>query len=109
MVRSFKDHQRCELDYKKNEVEPVISDKDWIRTLENIREYLATTLGVKGSPLVYVASTDVAVPEAAEGHAEGYLMLEQDIIHRAPHSGPAFRNDRCTAWNVMSKIRGQHE
>jgi hypothetical protein len=71
MVRSFKDQQRWKLDYKKTAVEPVINDKDWPRTLENIRDYLASILGVKGPPLAYVVRTDDEVPGAAEDPNDG--------------------------------------
>jgi hypothetical protein len=77
--------------------------------LENIRDYLANLLGVKWSHLVYIVSKDVEVPDAAEDPDGGYLRVEQDIIHRAPHSGSAFRNDRRTVWDVMSNICVNHE
>jgi hypothetical protein len=76
--------------------------------LENIRDYLAFSLGVNGSHLAYVVRNDVVVPDTAEDPVDGYLMVEQEIIHRASHSGPAFRNDRRIFWDVMSNICGQH-
>jgi hypothetical protein len=36
LVRSYRDQQRYEASFNKTEVEPVINDKDWPRTLENI-------------------------------------------------------------------------
>jgi hypothetical protein len=109
MVRSFKDQQRWELDDKKTVVEPVSNEKDWPQTLENIRDYLAIMLGVKGSHLAYVVGADVVVPDAAEDFADGYITVEQEIFYRVPHSGPAFRNDRHTVWDVVSNICGHHE
>jgi hypothetical protein len=76
----------------------VINDTDW-----------PSSVGVNGSHLAYAVRTDVAVPDAADYPAGGYMMVEQEIVHRALHSGPAFRNDRRAVWNVMSNICGQHE
>jgi hypothetical protein len=61
-------------------------------------------LGDKWSPLAYVVRTDVTVPGATEDPADGYLTVEQKIINRYLHSGPAFINDRRTVWDVMSNI-----
>jgi hypothetical protein len=92
------------MDYKITSVELVINEKDWPQTLENFRDYLETLLGVKWSPLAYSVRTDVEAHRAAEYPAAGYLMVGQDNIHHAPHSGPAFRNYRRTVWDVMSNI-----
>jgi hypothetical protein len=37
LVRSYQDQQRHEVGFKKTAEEPEINDKDWPRTLENIR------------------------------------------------------------------------
>jgi hypothetical protein len=63
-------------------------------------------LGVKGVPLAYVTIKEVTVPDADYDPEDGYMAVEQDIIHRAPHSGPAFRNDRRTVWDIIFKICG---
>jgi hypothetical protein len=65
--------------------------------------------GVKGAPLAYVVRNEVMMPDVADDPEDGYLMVAQEIIHRAPHSGPAFRNDRRTVWDFMSNICRQHE
>jgi hypothetical protein len=62
--------------------------------------------------LAYVVINDVTVPAAAaatDDPEDGYLMVEQEMIHRTRHSGPAFINDRSAVCNVMSNICGQHE
>jgi hypothetical protein len=38
LVRSYRDQQRHEVGFKKTEEAPEINDKDWPRTLENIKE-----------------------------------------------------------------------
>jgi hypothetical protein len=42
LVCSYRDQQRHEVGFKKTAREPEIKDKDWPRTLEKIREYLAS-------------------------------------------------------------------
>jgi hypothetical protein len=45
LVRSNRDQQRHEVGFKKTAEEPEINEKDWPRTLDNIREYLASPYG----------------------------------------------------------------
>jgi hypothetical protein len=54
LVHSYRYQQRHEVGFKKTAEEPDINDKDWPRTLENIREYLASQYGVTGATLDYV-------------------------------------------------------
>jgi hypothetical protein len=54
MVRSYRDQQRHEVGFKKTSEDPEINDKDWPRTLENIKEYLASQYGVTGATFDYV-------------------------------------------------------
>jgi hypothetical protein len=53
-------------------VEPVINDKDWPWTLENMRDYLASIVGGKGVPLAYVTRNDSVVPDVG-------VILKRDI------------------------------
>jgi hypothetical protein len=87
----------------------MINDKDWPRTLENIRDYLASMLGAKGVPLAYMTRNEGVVPTAVGDPEDGYLKVEKEMIHRAPHSGPTFRNDKSAVWDIMSNICRQHE
>jgi hypothetical protein len=54
LVRSYRDQKRHEVGFKKTAEEPEINDKDWPRTLENIREYLASQYGGTGATSDYV-------------------------------------------------------
>jgi hypothetical protein len=45
MVRSYRYQQRHDASFKKTAKEPVINDKDWTRTLQTIKEYLASQYG----------------------------------------------------------------
>jgi hypothetical protein len=66
LVRSYRDQQRHEVGFKKTAEEPEINDKDWPRTLEKVRENLASKYGVTGATLDYVVRTDVAVKPEEE-------------------------------------------
>jgi hypothetical protein len=61
LVRSYRDQQRLEAGFKKTAEEPEINEKDWPRTLEKIREYLASQYGVTGATLDYVVRAEIAV------------------------------------------------
>jgi hypothetical protein len=54
LVRSYRDQQRQDVGFKKNAEEPVINDKDCPRTLETIREYIASQYRVTWDTLDFV-------------------------------------------------------
>jgi hypothetical protein len=54
LVRSYPDQQRHEVSFKKTAEEPVTNDKDWPRTLETIKDYLASQYEGTGATLDYV-------------------------------------------------------
>jgi hypothetical protein len=51
LVCSYWDQHRHEVGFKKTAEEPEMNKKDWPRTLEKIREYLASQYGVTGATL----------------------------------------------------------
>jgi hypothetical protein len=59
LVRSYRDQQRHEVGFKKTAEEPEINDKYWPRTLDTIREYIASQYGVIGDTLYYVVPPDI--------------------------------------------------
>jgi hypothetical protein len=77
LVRSYRDQQRHEVGFKKTAEEPEINDKDWSRTLEKIREYLASQYGVTGATLDYVVRADIAVKPEEEDPPENYETVDQ--------------------------------
>jgi hypothetical protein len=84
LVRSYRDQQRHEVSFEKTSEEPVINDKDWPRTLETIKEYLAFQYGGTGATLDYVVRPYVEVKPEAEDPAEGYETVDQEMTARAP-------------------------
>jgi hypothetical protein len=93
-VCSYRDQQCHEFVFKKTAEEPVINDKDWPRTLETIREYLASQYGVTGDTLDYDVRPDIEFKPEAEDPAENYETVDQEMTARAPHNGRSFVNDR---------------
>jgi hypothetical protein len=81
VVCVYHDQQKWEEEFKKTVVEPVINDKDWLRTLENIWDYLASILSVNGVHLAYVTRTEITVPDAYDDPEHGHLTAEQEMIH----------------------------
>jgi hypothetical protein len=61
LVCSYRDQQRHQVGFKKTAEEPEINEKDWPRTLENIREYLDSQYGVTGATMDYVVRAEIAV------------------------------------------------
>jgi hypothetical protein len=108
LVRSYRDQQRHEVGFKKTAEEPEINDKDWPRTLEKIKEYLASQYGVTGATLDYVVRPDITVKPEAEDPSEGYDTVDQEMTARAPHTGQSFVYDRLKVWDIMSNICGNH-
>jgi hypothetical protein len=108
LVRSYHDQQRYEVGFKKTAEDPVSNDKDWPRTMEKIREYLASQYGVTGATLDCVVHPDIEVNPEAEDPAEGYETVDQEMNARAPHTGRSCLNDRRKVWDIMSNICDKH-
>jgi hypothetical protein len=108
LVRVHHDHHICEAKLKKTAVEPVINEKDWPRTLENIKEYLASQYGGIGATLEYVIRAETTVKPEAYDHVEDYDLVDQEMTVHVPHSRQAFVNDRHKVWDIMSNIFCKH-
>jgi hypothetical protein len=107
-VRSYRDQQQREVSFKKTSEDPVINDKTWPRTLETIKEYLASQYGGTGDTLDYVVRPDIGVKPEAEDPAEGYENVDQEMNARAPHTVRSFLNDMHKVWDIMSNICDKH-
>jgi hypothetical protein len=77
LVRRYRDQHHHEVGFKKTAEEPDINDKDWPRTLEKIKEYLASQYGVTGATLDYVVRPEIAIKPEAEDPAENYETVDQ--------------------------------
>jgi hypothetical protein len=77
LVHGYHDQQMYEYNFKNTVVEPVINEKDWNRTLVNIKEYLASHYGGTGAILDYLIRTEATVKSEADDHAVEYEMVDQ--------------------------------
>jgi hypothetical protein len=107
LVHSYRDQQRHEVGFKKTSEEPEINDKDWPRTLEKIKEYIASQYGVTGATLDYAVRPDISVKPEAEDPAENHETVDQKMTARAPHTGRSFVDYRRKVWDIMSNICGK--
>jgi hypothetical protein len=87
LIRSYRDQPRHELSFKNAAEESVVNDKYWPRTLEAIKEYLASHYGGTGATLDYVVRPDIAVKSEAKDPVEGYDTVYQVMTVRLPHTG----------------------
>jgi hypothetical protein len=101
LVCSYRDQQRHEVGFEKTDEEPEINDKDWPRTLEKIKENIASKYGVTGETLDYVFRAEIAVKPEAEDPSENYETVDQEMTARAPHTGRPFVNDRRKVWDIF--------
>jgi hypothetical protein len=108
LVRSYHDQQRYEDIFKKTAEIPVINYKDWPRTLENIKEYLASQYGGTRATLYCVVRPEIEVKPEAEDHLEDYDTVDKEMTARDPLSGGAFVNERRKVWDIMSNIFCKH-
>jgi hypothetical protein len=108
LVCSYRDQQRHEVGFKKTAEEPEINDKDWPRTLEKIREYIASQYGLTGATLDYVVRAEIAVNPEEEDPPESDETVDQEMTARAPHTGRPVVNDRRKVCDIMSNICGKH-
>jgi hypothetical protein len=87
LVHIYYDQQIHEVSFKNSVEEPVINDKDWPRTLETIKEYLASQYGGTGDTLDYVVRLDIAVKPEADKPVDGYDTVDQEMTAIAPNTG----------------------
>jgi hypothetical protein len=59
LVCSYREQQHHEFSFKKTAEEPVINENYWPRTLDTIKEYLASQYGGTGVTLDYVVRPDI--------------------------------------------------
>jgi hypothetical protein len=86
----------------------VVNYKDWPRTLETIKEGVASQYGGTGYTLDYVVIPEITVKPEAEDPSTGYDTVGQEMTARAPHTGRVFVNERLKFWDIMSNIYGKH-
>jgi hypothetical protein len=108
VVCGYREKQRNEEKFKKAAVEPDINDKNWPRTMESIRQYLAAQYGAKGSTLDYVIRQEVEVKPHASDPSENYDIVDLEMTARAPNTGRTFQDDKQKVWDILSNMCAKH-
>jgi hypothetical protein len=98
LVRQWRDQSVFEDDYEVTMTQPVIDEKDWPNTMEEISEFLAANHGEQGNSLSYVNRPNAAVPTEADDPSEGYETVNIEMIARGPHSSSAYQLDNRKVW-----------
>jgi hypothetical protein len=106
LVRKWRDQSVFEDDYQVTMTQPVLNDKDWPKTMEEISEFLAANHGEQGNPLSYVIRPEGEVPAEASDPSTGYETVDLEMIARGPHTGSAFQLDNRKVWEMMKNICG---
>lgn len=117
-VRALRALREHESNYDNPSEPPTIDDKNWPKTMEAIREYLASSLGSSSKlPLAYIIRDDMIVPAAAGDPATNYDTNEEEMIARAPHTTNNLENgdktdhyieDNTEVWSTLERVCRDH-
>jgi uncharacterized membrane protein YgcG len=69
--------------------------------VEDIKNYLETTLGISGAPLAYITRESVDPVDGDYGDNE---FNEREMIMRAPHTPPYYEPDNTSVWMLMRSV-----
>jgi hypothetical protein len=108
VVRRLRSTKEYEENFKVTAEQPIINEKDWLRTMEEIREFCGSILGETGVPLAYAVRDNVEIPPGTDP-SEGYITVAEDIVARAPHRNQAYANESMEAWSYMANITRAHD
>jgi hypothetical protein len=104
LVRQWCDQSIFEDDYEVTMTHPVVDEKDWPKTMEEISKFLAANHGEHVNPLSYVIRPNAVVPMEADDTSTGYETVDIEMIARGPHSGSAYQLDNRKVWDIMKNI-----
>jgi hypothetical protein len=107
-VYACRNQMTCEGGHTVTMTQPVINDKDKLKTWEYLSEYLVAKLSEQCNPLSYVICTQVEVPPKAGNPSTGYGTVDLDMIVRGTHTGFAYQMDNIKVWEIMSNICSEH-
>ena len=115
LLRRFKDLKEAEDEHKDPTDKPTLNEKNWSKTLEEIEEYLRNHLGHTKIPLAYVVRKEQDVPPHATDPQENYPVVQDEMIHRAPHldatgnKTESFNIDNRRVWTLISELTRDHK
>jgi hypothetical protein len=92
VVRHLRLTKAYEENFNVTAEQPIINEKDWPRTIEEIRELFGSVLTETRVPLAYVVRENVEIPPDIDP-SEGYTTAAEEMIAHAPHGNQAYAND----------------
>ena len=98
---------KFERDYEPKEGAMVINAKNWVKTLEDMYEFLYQRLGTTSKkPLAYVIRESPEVNPTAYDPVTNYDTQEDDLIDRIPHSNTTgasvdYKSDNRAVWHYI--------
>jgi hypothetical protein len=69
--------------------------------LEIFQNHLTQYHGKTHVPLTYILCNPAAPAPEADDNPTNYLSIEEEMIARAPHAGPAFIADNRKLWELL--------
>ena len=93
--------------YEPKEGSMVIDSKNWVKTLEDIYEFLYQRLGTTSkNPLAYVIRESPEVKPTADNPVTNYDNQEDELIARIPHSNKTgakvdYKMDNRVVWHCI--------
>ena len=114
LVRGFKNLKETEEDHKDPTDKPTINERNWVKTLEEIEEFLRNHLGHHKTPLSYVVRKDIEVPPHANYPQGNYLIVQDEMVRHAPHLDEngnltdIYNMDNCRVWTLILDLTRDH-
>ena len=110
-IDPFSWQQKTEETYEPPTEPPKIDEKNWVKTMEAMEEWLCLIPGERKLPLAYVIRKDIALPEG-EDPAEDYPSFTDEMVRRAPIGTlnpdgtvtyhPTFRVNNCLCFDKLA-------
>jgi hypothetical protein len=94
---------------------PIINDKNWQRTLDDVEEYLCNHLGQTHIPLSYVVRKNEQVPPHLVDPPNNYTSIQDEMISRAPQLDDdgerilLFMTNNKRVWTLIHKLASNHK
>ena len=110
-IDPFTRQQKTEDAYETPTEPPKIDDKNWVKTMEAMEEWLRLIPGERRLPLAYVIRKDIALPDG-DDPAEYYPSITDEMVRHAPIGTvnpdgtvtyhPTFRVNNCLCFDKLA-------
>jgi hypothetical protein len=114
-VRELKEMKAAEETHKDPTEKPIINEKNWQQTLDDVEEYLCNHLGQTHMLLSYVVRKDEQVPPHIVDPPINYTSIQDEMISRAPHGDTngektlLFTTNNKRVWTLIHKLTRNHK